>query len=117
MVLIEQSHVRTRIGGMNRRKERVPYAHPTCCAQRTLLNVHCTRARVPTVCQNTADEHDNEKRGRDHETNVWGHMPRDCSAVKAGNACSKAEGSYYRDVRGSDQTSFLPEVSRRTPGS
>ena len=46
MVLFEKSHVRTRIGGMNRRKERVPYAHPSCCAQRTRLNVHRTLARV-----------------------------------------------------------------------
>ena len=29
MVLFEQSHMRTKIRGMNRRKERVPYAHPS----------------------------------------------------------------------------------------
>ena len=39
----------------------------------------------------------------------WEHMP----AVKAGNACPKAKGSYYCDVRGSDQTFLLLEVSRR----
>ena len=64
---------------------------------------------------NTADDNDTDTRGRDHETNVRGHMPSDGGAVRAGNACPKAQG--YRDVRGSDQTSFLPEVSTRTPGS
>ena len=29
----------------------------------------------------------------------------------------RLKGSYYRDVCGSDQTSLLPEVSRRTPES
>ena len=39
---------------------------------------------------NTADENDNDTQGRDHETNVREHMPRDGSAAKAGNACPKA---------------------------
>ena len=54
MVLFEQSLWRTRIGGMNRRKEHVPYVDPSCHAQRTRLDVHRTLARVPT--QNTADD-------------------------------------------------------------
>ena len=85
-----------------------------CYAQRTQLDVHCTLARVPTVCQNTAQDDDSDTRGGDHETNVREHMSRDGSAVKAGNACPKAQSSYYRDVRGNDQTSLLPEVSTRT---
>ena len=40
--------------------------------------------------QNTADDKDNDTQGRDHETTVRVHMPRDDSAVKAGNACPKA---------------------------
>ena len=40
--------------------------------------------------QNTADGIDDDTRGRDHETSVREHMPRDGSAVKAGNACPKA---------------------------
>ena len=52
----------------------MPYAHPSCNAQRTPLNVHCTLARVPTVCQNTADDNDNDTRGRDHDTNVREHI-------------------------------------------
>ena len=64
------------------------------------------------VCQNTADDNDNDARGRDHETNVREHMPRDGGAVEG------AQGSRLkREVRGSDQTSLFPEVSGRTPGS
>ena len=102
---------------MNRRKERVPCAHPSCYAKQKQLDVLCTLARVPTVCQNTADDNDSDTRGGDHETNVRVHMPRDDCAVKASNACPKAQGSHYRDARCSDQTSLLPEVSRRTLGS
>ena len=40
--------------------------------------------------QNTADDNDNDTRMRDHETSVREYMPRDGSAVKAGNACPKA---------------------------
>ena len=69
----------------------------------------------PLRVKNTADDNDNDARGRDNETNVREHMPRDSSAVEASGP--KAQGSYKRDVRGSDQTSLLPEVSRRTSGS
>ena len=92
MVLFEQSHVRTRTGGMDRRKEREPYAHPSCYAQRTRLDVHRTLARVPSLCQNIADDNDTDARGRDHET-IWEHMPRDGGAVHAGNARPKAQDS------------------------
>ena len=91
MVFIEQSHVRTRSGGINRRKRACAVCvDPSCYAQRTRLDVHRTLARVPTVCQNTADDNDYDARGRDHETNVPGHMPRDGGAVEAGNACPRA---------------------------
>ena len=101
---------------MNRRKERVPYAHPSCCAQRTRLNVHRTLARVQ-LCVKTLQMTLTIRKGETMKQHVRGHMPRDGSAVKTGNAGSKAQSSYYRDVRGSDQTSLLPEVSTRTPGS
>ena len=90
IVLFEQSHMCTRIGGMGRRNERASCVDPSCCAQRTRPDVHHTLARVPTVCQSTADYNDNDARGRDHETHVQVHMPRDGNAIKAGNACPKA---------------------------
>ena len=75
---------------MNRRKECAPYVDPSCNAQRTQLDVHRTLARVPTVSQTTADDNDNDARGRDHETHVQEQMSRDGSAVEAGNAGPKA---------------------------
>ena len=68
MVLFEQSQTRTRIGRMNRRD-------PSCYAQRTRLDVHRALARVSTVRQKTADDNDNDARGRDHETSVRGTSP------------------------------------------
>ena len=86
---------------MNRRKERALNAHPSCYAQRTQLEVHCTLARVPTVCQKTVDGNDYyDTRGRDHETNVRRHMPRDGSAVKAGNARPKAHTTNANALQG-----------------
>ena len=82
MVLFEQSHMRTKIGGMDRRNDGAPNVDLWCNAQRTRPDVHRTLARVPTVCQNTADDNDND--ARDHERSVRVHMPRDGSAVEAG---------------------------------
>ena len=75
MFLFAHSHMRTRFGGMNRRKERVPYAHPSCYAQQTQMDVHCTLARVPVVCQNTADDDDNDTLRSCHRADVRGPCP------------------------------------------
>ena len=77
-------------GGMNRRKECVPCTLPSHRVQQTRLDVHCTLARVPTVCQNTADDNDNDTLGKGHRPDVRGPMLHGTGSVKAGNACPKA---------------------------
>ena len=60
----------TKIEGMNRRKECVPYALLSYHMQQTRLDVHRTLARVPTVCRNTADDNDNDTLGNGHRADV-----------------------------------------------
>ena len=97
MVLFEQ--MRTKIGGMNRRKERVPCAHPSCYVLRATNTTGRALhpGRVPTMCQNTTMTMIHE--GETMKQMFGGHMPRDSSAVKAGNACSKAQGQLPRRPR------------------
>ncbi len=111
MVLFEQSHKRTKIGETIDGK--------SVCRMHTLraaCNEHNWTCSVPwlvfLLCVKTLQMTMTIRQG---ETTCRGHMPRDGSAVKASNAGSNAQSSYYRDVRGSDQTSLRPEVSTRTP--
>ena len=88
MVFFGQSHMRTKIGGTNRRKECVPNTLLSYRVQQTRLDVHRTLARVPTVRQNTQDDNDNETRRNGHRADVRRPMRHGTGSVKAGNACS-----------------------------
>ena len=54
-----------------------------------------TLARVPTVCQNTAYDNDDDARGRDHETNVRSgqRMPSRLALSKRAGALPVPEGT------------------------
>ena len=101
---------------MNRRKERVPYAHPSCCAQRTRLNVHRTLARVQLgvkTLQMTMTIRQREAM----KQHVGGTCPVTVVLSKQATLVPRLKSHTTATVRGSDPTSLLPEVSTRTPGS
>ena len=108
-------------GGMNRRKECVPCTLPSYRVQQTRLDVHCTLARVPTVCQNTADDNDNDTLGKGHRPDVRGPMLHGTGSVKAGNECPKAHttatsaaavSAWTKESKKNKLTSSSPQARR-----